>query len=139
MVRLDTRRESPVASRQASLLARRAWGSVEHPEQPTRRLERRRAPRFSCALDLEVEWGSAVLPGRLRDISASGMFIETEDPLWIGAGFSARLKLEQPLQVNCFVKRIEPGRGMGVVVSVPEGSFRERYQGFVDSLSRAGS
>jgi len=45
-----------------------------------------------------------------RDISANGMFIEAADPLWIGAGFTARLNSKQPLTVDCSVKRIEPGR-----------------------------
>ena len=62
-------------------------------EQTTRRLERRRAARFNCALDLEMEWGSTLLRGRVRDISASGAFVELPDPLWVGAGFSARLVL----------------------------------------------
>lgn len=86
-----------------------------------------------------MEWGSVVLLGRIRDISASGMFIESPDPLWVGAGFSARLKLDEPLRVNCFVKRIEPGLGMGVSVSLPEDSFRERYQSFLESLARSSA
>jgi hypothetical protein len=86
-----------------------------------------------------MEWGSAVLCGRIRDISASGMFIESPDPLWVGAGFSARLKLSERVHVNCFVKRVEPGNGMGVAVSLPEDDRKERYRDFVQSLARAGS
>ena len=138
---LDTRRWTPVASRRSVAGAKPgvARGPMENSEQTARRLERRRAPRFSCAVELEMEWGSAVLQGRIRDISASGMFIESPDPLWVGAGFSARLKLEQPLRVDCFVKRIEPGRGMGVSVTLPEDSLRSRYEGIVESLSRLSS
>jgi len=44
-------------------------------EQDSRQLERRRAARFPCRLDLEMEWGSAVLRGRIRDLSANGAFI----------------------------------------------------------------
>src|SRR5881296_1356517 len=65
-------------------------------DHPARRLERRWATRYSFRADLEIEWGSAVLRGSTRDISASGMFIEAVDPLWVGAGFTARLNLKQP-------------------------------------------
>jgi hypothetical protein len=112
---------------------------MENSNQTARRLERRRAPRFSCGRELEMEWGSAVLRGRVRDISASGMFIESSDPLWVGAGFSARLKLSEQIQVNCSVKRVEPESGMGVAVSLPGDEREERYQDFVQSLARAGS
>jgi hypothetical protein len=86
-----------------------------------------------------MEWGSELLRGRVRDISASGMFIESLDPLWVGAGFSARLKLDEPMQVDCFVRRVEPGRGMGVTVALPEDERRQRYQSLLQSLSPAGS
>jgi len=62
------------------------------------------------------------------------MFIESADPLWVGAGFTARLGLEQPVKVDCFVKRVEPGRGMGVAVVVPE-EQQQRYRELLTSLS----
>jgi hypothetical protein len=101
----------------------------------TRRLERRWAPRYLFRADLEIEWGSAVLRGSTHDISANGMFIESADPLWVGAGFTARLALEKPLKIDCFVKRVEPGRGMGVAVSVAEQPHQQRYQELLSLLS----
>jgi len=80
-------------------------------DHPARHLERRWAPRYSLRADLEIEWGSAVLRGSTRDISSSGMFIEAVDPLWLGAGFTARLTLDRPVRLNCFVKR----RGAGTL------------------------
>jgi hypothetical protein len=103
-------------------------------DQPPRSLERRRAPRYPFHAVLEIEWGSAVLRARTIDISSNGMFIESSDPLWIGAGFTARLALETPLKVDCFVKRVEPGRGMGVSVVLPE-TQQLRYQQLLASLS----
>jgi hypothetical protein len=97
-----------------------------------RRLERRWAPRFSYRASLDIEWGSAVLRASTRDISSNGMFIESMDPLWVGAGFTANLLLDHPVKVDCFVKRVEPGRGMGVTVSVPQ----EQQLAFQDFLSR---
>jgi hypothetical protein len=111
-------------------------GSGEHP---ARRLERRWAPRYSFHADLEIEWGSAVLRGSTRDISASGMFIEAVDPLWVGAGFTARLTLGRPVKLDCFVKRIEPGRGMGVSVALSESESQKLYQDLLSSLSLTGS
>jgi hypothetical protein len=108
-------------------------------DQPARRVDRRWAPRYSFRADLEIEWGSAVLRGSTRDISASGMFIEAVDPLWVGAGFTARLGLERPVRLDCFVKRIEPGRGMGVSVAVSESESQKLYEDLLSSLSTTGS
>ena len=107
-------------------------------DSTSRRLERRWAPRYSFRTDLEIEWGSAVLRASTRDISSNGMFIEAVDPLWIGAGFTARLNLKRPLKLDCSVKRIEPGRGMGVSVSLCEGESQELYQDLLSSLSTTG-
>jgi hypothetical protein len=104
-------------------------------DHPPRRLERRWAPRYSFRAELEIEWGSAVLRGSTRDISSNGMFIESADPLWVGAAFTARLAVDQPVRVDCFVKRVEPGRGMGVVVTVSEENHQRRYQDLLTSLS----
>jgi hypothetical protein len=107
-------------------------GSADHS---ARRLERRWAPRYSFRADLEIEWGSAVLRASTRDISANGMFIEAMDPLWIGAGFTARLNLERPLKLDCFVKRIEPGHGMGVAVAVAESDSQQLFHDLLSTLS----
>ena len=107
-------------------------GSGDHP---ARRLERRWAPRYSFRADLEIEWGSAVLRGNTRDISSNGMFIEAADPLWLGAGFTARLTLDRTVKLDCFVKRIEPGKGMGVSVAVSESESQQLFESLLSSLS----
>ena len=48
----------------------------------------------------------------------------------------ARLFLEEPVQADCFVRRVELGRGMGISVDLPENCLRARYLGFVRDLSR---
>ena len=105
-------------------------------EQTPRHLERRWATRYSFRAELEIEWGSAVLRGKTRDISANGMFIESPDTLWVGAGFTARLALDRPVQMDCSVKRVEPGRGMAVTVTVSEEQHQQRYQDLIASLTR---
>jgi PilZ domain-containing protein len=102
----------------------------------SRRAERRWAPRYAFRTALEIEWGSAVLRGITRDISSNGMFIESSDTLWIGAGFSARLVVDSnPVKIDCFVKRVEPGRGMGVTVATSEPANQQRYLELIASLS----
>jgi hypothetical protein len=108
-------------------------------DHPSRRLERRWAQRYSFRADLEIEWGSAILRGSTRDISSSGMFIEAVEPLWVGAGFAARLALPRPVNLNCFVKRIEPGKGMGVSVAVSESESQKLFEDLLSSLSNTGS
>jgi hypothetical protein len=112
---------------------------MDTAEHPARRLERRWAPRYAFRTAVEIEWGSAVLRASTRDISTNGMFIESPDTLWIGAGFTARLTLDHPVKVDCFVKRIEPGHGMGVTVTLSEPKNQQQYHNLLDSLSRPSS
>jgi hypothetical protein len=104
----------------------------------SRRSERRRSPRYRYQAPLEIEWGSARLKGRTRDISENGMFIEAEDVLWVGAGFRARLSTERPLWLECSVRRVEPGLGMGVSIAVSEDQHQQHYQALLSKLA-AGS
>lgn len=104
-------------------------------DQRIRRFERRWAPRFRYHADLEIEWGSTLLRARTRDVSSNGMFIESPDPLWVGAGFSVQLALDKPVRLNCSVKRVEPGRGMGVSIAAEEEPHQQRYQEFIKSLA----
>ena len=108
---------------------------MANSESTSRRLERRWAPRYAFRAELEIEWGSAVLRASTRDISANGMFIESQDTLWVGAGFSARLALQNPLKLDCSVRRVEPGRGMAVSVTLPEQPHQQQYLDLLASLS----
>jgi len=99
------------------------------------RLERRKAPRYRYRVALEIEWGSARLSARTRDISDGGMFIEAEDILWVGAGFRARLGVDHPVWLDCLVKRVEPGSGMGVTVMLREDRSQRHYQELLAKLA----
>ncbi len=101
-----------------------------------RRPDRRRAPRYPYQASLEIEWGSARLRARTRDISAGGMFIESEDVLWVGAGFRARLVTARPLWLECYVKRVEPGLGMGVSVALPEDQNHHEFHEILAELAQ---
>jgi hypothetical protein len=104
-------------------------------ELKAKKAERRRSPRYNYQAVLEIEWGSARLKARTRDISAGGMFIEAEDVLWVGAGFRARMATERPMWLECSVKRVEPGRGMGVTVELREGHSQRHYQDLLAKLA----
>jgi PilZ domain len=97
--------------------------------------ERRRAPRYRYQASLEIEWGSARLKGRTRDISEGGMFIESEDVLWVGAGFRACLVADRAVWLNCSVKRVEPGYGMGVAIAHPENQSQQQFEDLLAKLS----
>ncbi len=112
---------------------------MEKPEGPLSapRPQRRRHPRYPFDGVLRIEWGSAVLEARVRDISAGGMRVDLADPLWVGAGFSAELVLETPLRVECVVRRVEPGRGMGVSLAVPNEADRAQVEVLLARLAQA--
>jgi len=103
----------------------------------TRGGDRRRSPRYHYQARLEIEWGSARLKARTRDISIGGMFIESEDILWVGAGFRARLINDRPVWLECSVKRVEPGLGMGVTIAHPEEQSTAEYREILARLSRS--
>jgi PilZ domain-containing protein len=104
-------------------------------ETEGKRGERRRAPRYRYQAMLEIEWGSARLRARTRDISENGMFIEADDVLWVGAGFRARLADERSLWMECSVKRVEPGQGMGVTVELREDQSQQHYRDLLAKLA----
>lgn len=98
--------------------------------------ERRRTPRYTFEADLEIEWGSTVLRGRVSDISAGGLQVALADPLWVGASFAAKLLLDAPLRLLCVVRRVEPGKGMGVTIEVPDEGDRGRLSALLEALAR---
>jgi PilZ domain-containing protein len=99
-------------------------------------MDRRIAPRYPYQASLQIEWGSAVLPAQLRDISAGGMFIQMSEPLWIGARFAAKWAFKTPLQIECEVRRVEPGNGMGVAYTIADPEGKERVLALLESLGR---
>lgn len=76
--------------------------------------ERRRHKRFPCKAAVKITWGNVTLEARLRDISAAGMYLETHEPLWPRAQFSARLMLPDAIRVECIVRRVDAAKGMVV-------------------------
>ncbi len=76
--------------------------------------ERRRHKRYPCKASVKITWGDVTLEAQLRDISLSGMYLETPEPLWVRAQFSAQLLLPEAIRVECIVRRVDAGKGMVV-------------------------
>lgn len=76
--------------------------------------ERRRHKRYACKATVQITWGGVIIDATLRDISLSGMYLETKEPLWARAEFSARVLLPEVLNVKCVVRRAIANSGMVV-------------------------
>jgi hypothetical protein len=97
--------------------------------------ERRHAQRRKFTGKIEMEWGSATLVGRVRDIGPSGLFIEIMPPLWLGARFVGRLALQPVLVLDCTVLRVEPEKGIAVSFSPQQESGQKQLEGLLSALS----
>jgi len=98
-------------------------------------VERRRFQRYPFQSDVEMQWGFETLSALITDVSVGGMFIATNNPLWVGASFTARVVLGEPLNLNCVVRRVLPGRGMGVLfVDLPE-ETRARLENLIKMVA----
>lgn len=97
--------------------------------------ERRKHPRYPLQADVELQWGFESLPALATDISMGGMFIATTNPLWIGASFTARLLLGEPITLNCTVRRVLPGKGMGVLFTEVTGEQQARLADLIQKIS----
>jgi hypothetical protein len=96
--------------------------------------ERRVQIRYSFDAEIEIEWGSSTITGQARDISVGGLFIIPSESLWIGARFAANLKTEPPIKIECTVVRAEPGRGIGVKMSLLDISAAAQFQELLANL-----
>jgi len=86
--------------------------------------ERRKHTRFPFRACVKIHRGDVVLDATLRDISATGMYLETSEPLWARAQFSATLLLPQPIRVECIVRRVDADKGMVVEFTELTGNAR---------------
>lgn len=97
--------------------------------------ERRRHPRYPFQSDVELQWGFEVLPALITDVSLGGMFIATHNPLWVGATFTAKIVLGEPLDLQCVVRRVLPGKGMGVLFTDISDETRKRLEDLLRLVS----
>jgi PilZ domain-containing protein len=105
-------------------------------EELSRRL-RRQFARFTFQVKAEVVWQAGTSWGRVTDLSRGGLFIEMAEPPCPGTHFTASLALNVPLKVDCVVRHVIHGRGIGVALSVPEQS-KKRFEALLLALSAGG-
>jgi hypothetical protein len=104
-------------------------------EEVVAKTERRRWQRKKFRANIEMEWGSTLLNGIVRDIAPQGLFVEMTQPLWVGATFRARLRLDSDLWLNCTVVRVEPGTGIAVLFEVAEEAGKAQLEMLLAKLS----
>jgi len=108
--------------------------SSQPPISAPAQVERRFHQRRKISETLEIDWGSSVLRGTVIDIGPKGLFVELTPQLWVGARFAARLMLTPPLELVCVVRRVEPGKGMGVTFDLPEETGEARLATLLGTL-----
>ncbi len=89
--------------------------------------ERRQATRYRVALPVELEEGI----GQTRDVSALGVFFETDQSLSPGASVHVSLVFGSGLRVHCEgqVVRVQPLQGrVGVAAAFSSYRFEEYEQ-----------
>ncbi len=102
-------------------------------EEVVAKTDRRRWQRKKFRGNIEMEWGSALLTGVVRDIGPRGLFVEMTQPLWVGAAFRARLVLDPDLWLNCTVARVEPN-GIAVSFEVAEEAGKAQLEMLLANL-----
>lgn len=98
-----------------------------------------RPPRYKLNIPIQIQWVSATLKASVTSISANGLFIETVNPLYVGATFSAYLMHDPPLQLYCTVSRIDQSRGMAVRVAFANRENETRFTKLVENILRQSS
>lgn len=78
-------------------------------------LEKRRHPRIPCSAPIEYTARDRTFRNLSRDISTSGLFVETWDAFSVGETITMTLPLEkqEPLKLNGKVVRIDK-QGIGI-------------------------
>jgi len=84
--------------------------------------------------EVEIGWGARVIKCQTRDIGPDGMYLETEDPLWLRAEFTARLDVGESIEADCVVIRVEPGRGMDVEFKELPEAEKEQLNLFLEKI-----
>ena len=110
--------------------------AAEPPVDVSAQIERRQFNRRRLVGTIEIEWGSSTLTGLVRDIGPQGLFVEITPPLWVGATFLARLVVDPPLQLNCTVRRVEPGTGIAVTFELVEESGKAQLEKLLAQLPK---
>jgi c-di-GMP-binding flagellar brake protein YcgR len=97
--------------------------------------ERRRYPRYGFQAEVEIQFEGKTLRSFITDISIGGAFVVAANPLWVGAKFRMRMFIGEPLDVECAVRRVAVGRGMGVLFENLSEEAKARLDKLIASLA----
>ena len=97
-------------------------------------VNRRVSPRYQFQVDIEIQWRSQRVWGRVKNISREGMFIELDDVPEPGARFFGNLSLNAPLRVIGLVRRTVPQYGIGVSFVIPDQMDKRRFEALLIAL-----
>src|SRR5262249_31197409 len=95
---------------------------------------RSRFVRHKFKVSAEIVCQSKSIPCRVTDISRGGMYIEVAHPPVVGSIFIVLLALNKPLRLNCVVRRVVPGSGVGVTFWVGP-QERKRFEALMLALA----
>lgn len=98
--------------------------------------ERRKSPRLKTRKSVCAEWGGR--QSSLGDLSITGAFIRTHEPLQVGKELELRLvgeRLGKPVGLRAAIRRSEPNYGMGVEFTRFQGEDQRELESFLASLS----
>jgi len=99
------------------------------------KVNRRVSPRYQFQVDIEIQWRSQRVWGRVKNISREGMFIELDDVPEPGARFFGNLSLNAPLRVIGLVRRTVPQYGIGVSFVIPDQVDKRRFEALLIALA----
>jgi hypothetical protein len=99
-------------------------------------VNRRVSPRYQFQVDIEIQWRSQRVWGRVKNISREGMFIELDDVPEPGARFFGNLSLNAPLRVIGLVRRTVPQYGIGVSFVIPDQVDKRRFEALLIALAQ---
>lgn len=105
----------------------------------TEQKNRRRCPRYPLITEIQYVCNSPLITARITDICAGGMFIDTLNPLVVGATLKFKLKLPEdppgkPIIGEARVTWKQETVGMGVVFTRMSKEDWDRLQLFVKKL-----
>lgn len=101
---------------------------------PPRSSDRRQCARFKCFISALVRTRDSQLPlcGQLTDISQGGCYVQTPQPLPIGAKVNLELLMKiANLHGDGVVCSSHPGRGMGIKFVETSNEYRDQLRQFV--------
>jgi hypothetical protein len=109
--------------------------------QPQTPHSKRFSSRVETPGDVYVYWSSAGYDdtSRVRDLSSGGLFVQTRKPRSVGAKTKLHFLVEEgQIRAEAIVRRVEPGRGLGLKFTAVREEDRRRLADLMKRLRGFG-